>query len=135
MNLRSWKQIGVEYNNKLQQIIDDKKYKKDFKAINYESKIETMYNEGKTYREIAKYFGVGDVKSKCSEINKICKLIKYRKLNRTKFCKVCGKEFCIFMNHRKNQKYCSKKCLTIAQTEQQKVRYLRRKNKRRRNNE
>lgn len=93
-------------------------YPKKFIEEN-EELITKLYYDGMSEEDIINSFPkeiINDVIIK--KIKKILYILKYRKINQTKICPICNREFVIKNKKHLSRKYCSKKCREISKRNQ-----------------
>ena len=84
-----------------------------------EELITKLYYDGMSEEDIINSFPkeiINDVIIK--KIKKILYILKYRKINQTKICPICNREFVIKNKKHLSKKYCSKKCREISKRNQ-----------------
>lgn len=107
--LRNWVWLGTEYNDKIQQQLDNLR-KTRVNVNEYINDIYELYEKGMKPLDICMKLNFTYNNKKNENFDKvahICNIYKHRKLNLTKFCEVCGEEFCV-TKKTKRRKYCLK---------------------------
>ena len=89
-------------------------YPKNFIEENEELIIK-LYNDGMNEEGIINYFPKEIINGAIiRKIKKILYILKYRKINQTKICPICNREFVIKNKKSLSRKYCGKKCKEIG---------------------
>lgn len=118
-SLNSWIDVGKEYNNKLKEMQDLRRYRRAYNVKDNELELRRYYDLGMTPIEVCKELNLinKDYKveesKKCSSKNykdivSMFRVFKYRDLNRVKICQNCNKEYLIPLSKKvtNNRKYC-----------------------------
>ena len=114
-NMKSWRDVGIEYNWELEEYCRLKKNRDNYNVENEKDKLRIYYDMGLSALDTCKTLDLIDknFKGKCnykvySEIAYLFRFFKQKDDNETLFCEHCGKEYILKQNKRRTRKrkYC-----------------------------